>query len=84
MSSTLLRFGVWILVLVLALFVARESNPESRLAELVRLEMLTQGLVLSVILIIAGVVVRMFEKTKKAVVKNRCRVCQTAIPHGAI
>ena len=84
MSATLLRLGLWILVLILALFVIHESYSEQPFAEMIPMPMLTQGLILSVVLVLAGVIARMFEKTKKAVIKNRCRVCQTAIPHGAI
>ena len=84
MSATLLRLGLWILVLVLALYVIHESYIEQPLAEMIPMNMLHQALFLSVALVFAGVIARMLEKTKKVVVKNRCRVCQTPVPHGAI
>ena len=84
MSATLLRLGLWILVLVLALYVIHESYIEQPLAEMIPMKMLHQALFLSVALVFAGVIARMLEKTKKVVVKNRCRVCRTEIPHGAI
>jgi hypothetical protein len=84
MSATLLRFGLWILVLILALYVIRENYSEQPIADMIPVTMLSQGLILSVALVLAGVITRMFEKTTKAVIKNRCRTCQTVIPHGAI
>jgi|SRR5688572_8641058 hypothetical protein len=83
MSATLLRLGLWILVLVLALYVIHESS-EQPVAELIPINMLQNALLLSVALIIGGVVMRMLEKGKDAVSKNRCRVCGTAVPQGAI
>lgn len=85
MSATILRLGLWILVLVLALYVIHESYEEQPLAEMIPMQMLQNALVLSVLLVVAGLLVRMVEKTKgKPVSKNRCRICQTPIPAGAI
>ena len=84
MSATLFRLGLWILVLVLALYVVHESYIEQPIAERIPMNMLHQALVLSGVLLLAGAISRMLEKTKKAVVKNRCRVCQTPVAHGAI
>ena len=84
MSATLFRLGLWILVLVLALYVIHESYIEQPIAEQIPMNMLHQALVLSGVLLGAGAIARMLEKTKKVVVKNRCRSCQTPIVHGAI
>ncbi|HEU4522474.1 MAG TPA: hypothetical protein VFT12_10745 [Thermoanaerobaculia bacterium] len=84
MSSTLLRLGLWMLVLVLALFVLQTTYGDSPLAEMIPNAMLQQALVLAVLVVIAGLVVKMFEKGKKVVSKNRCRVCSKPIPAGAI
>ena len=84
MSSTLLRLGLWILVIVLALYVVAESYEDSPVSEFAPAAMLTKALVLGALLIIAGIVLRMFEKGAKVVAKNRCVVCRTPIPHGAI
>lgn len=83
MSATLLRLGLWVLVLVLALYVIHESS-EQPVAEMIPINMLQNALLLSVALIIGGVVMRMLEKGKEVVSKNRCRVCGTAVPQGAI
>lgn len=84
MSSTLLRLGLWTLVLMLALFVIQATWATSPVAELITTAMIQQGLVLSVIVVIAGVIVRVFEKGKKAVTKNRCRECGKPITAGGI
>jgi predicted nucleic acid-binding Zn ribbon protein len=84
MSSTLLRLGLWILVIILALYVVHESFEDSPVAELVPLEMLQKALIVGGILLIAGLVFRFLEKGSRKVVKNRCAVCRTPIPHGAL
>lgn len=86
MSSLLLRFGLYTLIVVLGLYVIAATSPDSAVANFVQSDALlihkTVGL--SVVLIIAGVVVRLLESGAKSVSKNRCRVCRTAIPTGAI
>jgi predicted nucleic acid-binding Zn ribbon protein len=84
MSATLLRLGLWIMIIVLAAYVIHESFEEQPLAEMIPMPLLGKALALGAILVVAGVIVRMFEKTAKVVVKNRCAVCRTPIPHGAI
>lgn len=84
MSSTLLRLGLWTLVLVLALYVIHESYEDSPIAEYIPMGMLQKVLVLSFGLLAAGVVLRVLEKGTKVVVKNRCAVCRKPIPAGAI
>jgi len=84
MSATLLRLGLWILVIVMALYVIHESFEDSPVSEYVPMGMMTKALALGALLIIAGIVLRAFEKGTKAMTKNRCRVCRTPIPSGAI
>ena len=84
MSSTLLRLGLWTLVLVLVGWVIQQSFEESPIAEYVSVDSLQKALLVAIVLIIAGIVFRVFEKGAKKVTKNRCRVCRTPIPHGAI
>jgi len=84
MSSTLLRLGLWILIIVLALYVIHESFEDSPVAEYIPINMMSKALALGAILLVAGIVLRLFEKGAKAVVKNRCRVCRTPIPSGAL
>lgn len=84
MSSTLLRLGLWTFILVLVLYVLASSYPMEPWAELIPMPMLVQAMGVSIIAVAAGLVLRLFDKGARAIVKNRCRVCRTAIPPGAI
>ena len=84
MAATFLRLGLWILVIVLALYVIHESFEDSPVAEYISTGMLTKALAVGALLLIVGIILRLFEKGAKAVVKNRCAVCRTPIPSGAI
>jgi predicted nucleic acid-binding Zn ribbon protein len=85
MSTTLLRLGLWTLILVLALYVLATTFPEEPFAELIPMEMLQQALMLSGVVIAAGIVFKVLGKGAQAVtVKNRCRICRRAIAPGAI
>jgi len=85
MYATVLRLGLWTLILVLALYVLAATYPEQPFAELIPARMLQQALVVSIVLILAGVALRVLGVGARAVgARNRCRVCRTEIPHGAI
>lgn len=84
MSSTILRLGLWTLILVLALYVLAETYNEEKWVEMIPMRMLQQALVVSVILIVAGIVLRILGAGAKVVNKNRCRVCKTPITAGAL
>lgn len=84
MSATLLRLGLWILVIVMALYVIHESFEDSPVAEYIPVAMMSKALAVGALLLIAGIALRMFEKGSKVVMKNRCRVCRTPIPSGAL
>ena len=84
MSSTLLRAGLWVVLIVIVLYVMQQTFEEGPLADYVTSPMLQKVLVLGVLAVGAGVVMRVLEKGAKAVTKNRCRVCRTPVPSGAI
>lgn len=84
MWTTLLRLGLWITILVLALYVIDETYSEQPIAEIIETRMLQQALIVGALLIVAGLIARVFDRGAKAVSKNRCRVCRTPIPSGAI
>ena len=84
MSATLLRLGLWIAILVLILYVVAEAFAEQPFAALISVAMLQQALVLAGLLIVAGIVARVLGKGAKVVTKNRCQVCRTPIPPGAM
>ena len=84
MSSTLLRLGVWIIVAVVAAYVLHETFAEAPLGEYFSTPLLQKGLFLGALLLVGGVITRLFEKGSKVVIKNRCVICKTPIPSGAI
>ncbi|HEX8619883.1 MAG TPA: hypothetical protein VF911_20045 [Thermoanaerobaculia bacterium] len=84
MSTTLLRLGLWTLILVLGLYVLATTYEEQSWAELIPMPMLQQALVVAVALLAIGMVARMFDKGVKVVTKNRCRTCRTPIAPGAL
>jgi hypothetical protein len=84
MATTVLRLGLWTLILVLAVYVIRETFAEQPIAELIPTTMLSQALILAGVLLAAGVVLRILGKGAEVVGKNRCRVCRTPIPYGAM
>lgn len=85
MSTTLLRLGLWTIILVLVLYVLVTTYPDATWAELIPMPMLQQALTLGVILVGIGVVMRILGKGAQVVtVKNRCQVCRRPIATGAI
>jgi predicted nucleic acid-binding Zn ribbon protein len=84
MSSTLLRAGLWIVIIVMAAWVLHESYEGLPASEFFAPAMLQKALLVGILIIVSGLVVRMFEKTAKVVARNRCRVCRTPIAAGAI
>jgi hypothetical protein len=84
MSTTLLRLGLWTLILVLALYVLATTYEEQPWTELIPMPMLQQALVLSGAVLLLGIVARIFDKGAKVVSKNRCRTCRTPIAPGAL
>ena len=84
MATTLLRLGLWTLILVMVLFVLATTYESSPWAELIPFAMLQQAIVLAGVLIVTGIVMRILGKGAKVVSKNRCRVCRTPIAPGAM
>lgn len=84
MGNTLLRLGLWTLILVLVLYVLASTYSEEHWTEMIPTAMLVQAIVVASLLIVAGIVLRVLGVGVRVVAKNRCRVCRTAIPPGAI
>ncbi len=85
MSSTVLRLGLWLIIVTLGLFIVDANFEDTALGDMITPTLLQHVLVLSIILAAAGAVWRIFEKAaNKVVVKNRCKVCGTPVAHGAI
>lgn len=83
MSSTLLRLGLWIVIIVLGAYVLHDTLANSPVGEFVDTNLMQKGLILGCALIGAGAVVRMFERATK-LKKQRCIVCRAPVAHGAI
>jgi hypothetical protein len=84
MSSTLLRLGLWVILLVVVLYVLQQTYEEAPFVDFFAPAMLQKALALGGILLAAGVVMRLLERGAKVVVKNRCVTCKTPIENGAI
>ncbi|MEK6375814.1 MAG: hypothetical protein AABO58_24325 [Acidobacteriota bacterium] len=84
MSATLLRAGLWVVLVVIVLYVMQQTFEEGPLGDYVTAPMLQKVLVLGLIAAAAGIVMRVLEKGAKVVTKNRCSVCRTPVPSGAI
>jgi hypothetical protein len=84
MSSTVLRLGLWIILLVVAMYVLQQTFEDAPFVDFFAPAMLEKALVLGGLLVAAGIVLRLLESGAKAVTKNRCVVCKTPIEHGAI
>jgi hypothetical protein len=84
MSSTILRLGLWVILLVVAMYVLQQTFEDAPFVDFFAPAMLQKALVLGGLLVVAGIVLRLLEKGAKVVVKNRCIVCKTPIEHGAI
>ena len=84
MSSTVLRLGLWIILLVVALYVLQQTYEEAPFVDYFAPAMLQKALALGGLLVVAGIVLRLLEGGAKVVIKNRCIVCKTPIEHGAI
>jgi predicted nucleic acid-binding Zn ribbon protein len=84
MSSTLLRLGLWVILLVVILYVLQQTYEEAPFVDFFAPAMLEKALVLGGFLVVAGIVARLMEKGAKVVSKSRCVVCKTPVEHGAI
>ena len=84
MSSTLLRVGLWVVLIAVVLYVMQQTFEEGPVAEYVTASMLQKVLVIGVLAVAAGIVLRVLEKGARVVVKPRCAICRAPVPAGAI
>ncbi|HVR44963.1 MAG TPA: hypothetical protein VMS56_16145 [Thermoanaerobaculia bacterium] len=81
MSPILIRFGLYTMIFVLAIFVLREMMTlpgEDLLTE----RLLGQMAAASVVLVAAGMIVRVFEKATHGRKKSKCSVCSRPVILG--
>ena len=84
MSTTVLRLGLWIILLVVVLYVLQQTYEDAPFVDFFAPAMLQKALALGGILVVSGIVLRLLERGAKVVTKTRCVVCKTPIEHGAI
>jgi hypothetical protein len=84
MSNTVLRLGLWIILLVVVLYVLQQTYEDAPFVDFFAPAMLQKALALGGLLVVAGIVLRLLERGAKVVTKNRCVVCKAPIDHGAI
>ena len=84
MSTTLLRLGLWTVILVLAVYVLAAAYSDQSWAQVLPQEMLLQILVVAIVVTISGIVLRILGVGVTAVRKPRCQVCRTPVSKGAI
>jgi hypothetical protein len=84
MSSTLLRLGLWIILLVVVMYVLQQTFEEAPFVDFFAPAMLQKALALGGLLVIVGIVMRFLERGAKVITRNRCAVCRTPVAHGAI
>jgi predicted nucleic acid-binding Zn ribbon protein len=68
----------------MAVFVLRGAFEHLPFAELITDALVQQALILSIVIIIAGIVAKAVEKGHKVVSKNRCKVCGKPVTPGMI
>lgn len=84
MSSLLLRFGLWIVLISLALYVLLETFPNSPASEFVSGPLIPRMGLAGVLMVVSGFLLTFFEKAAKKVTRQRCVVCRKPITHGEI
>lgn len=84
MSSTLLRLGLWIILLVVALYVLHDTFENAPAADFISSNMLQYALGLGVLLVVAGLVTRVAAKARTKVNRPKCSVCKTPVATGQI
>lgn len=86
MSQTLLRLGLWIIVLVLALYVVRETFADSSSIEFMNDDILQKAGTLGVLLLVASGVAMILEKvfSKASTRLRHCSMCRQPVTRGEI
>src|SRR5437868_4829579 len=84
MASILLRLGLWVTLIAIAVYVLHETYVDSSLVEYFSSTLIARVLIVGGALIVVGLVARLFEKTTSKGGRNRCVVCKTPISSGAI
>ncbi|HUP64443.1 MAG TPA: hypothetical protein VM557_04090 [Thermoanaerobaculia bacterium] len=81
MSAILIRFGLYTILLLLAVFVLREQVNLPK-EELLTDALLVQAAIAAVVMLIAGFVMKLFEKAATKLPKGRCIICKRKVLSG--
>jgi hypothetical protein len=84
MSGTLLRLGLWIVLIVLALYVLRETYDDSPIQEYLTASVLQRAGAVGLALIAVGAVLEMLGTAAHKVKRSHCATCRRPIPPGEI
>jgi hypothetical protein len=84
MSSTLLRAGLWLILIVLALYVIHEGYPNSVVAEYISQDTLQKAGLVGIVLLAAGIVLSITGRAASKIPLHRCKVCGKSVPKGEI
>ena len=84
MASTVLRLGLYLLVIVFALYIVDTAFESSVVADFVDASLLSSAMGIGALLLIAGIVLRIMERAASKIPASRCSVCRTPVPKGAI
>lgn len=83
MSAALLRLGLWIILITLALYVIRDAFSESGTHEMIQPWFLRDAAIAGAGLIVAGIVASILENARDKVASQaRCLVCRRPVPRG--
>lgn len=85
MSGTLLRFGLWVVLIALALYVIHETFPNAPQSEFISGPMLQKIGMVGAGLVLLGFLTGLFGKAAdKTFRQQRCSVCRKPVMHGEL
>ncbi|MFN2239479.1 MAG: hypothetical protein ABR524_08800 [Thermoanaerobaculia bacterium] len=82
MSAILTRFGLYTILVVLAVFVLRENVDGIPYTELLTDTLLVQIALAGVIMVVAGIILGPFERLQTKASRKRCVVCRAPVIVG--
>jgi predicted nucleic acid-binding Zn ribbon protein len=83
MASTLLRYGLWVILLVLVAYVLRETFQDQAFSEMIPEQVLEKAGAFGLLLLAAGAITAVIEKVFRKQ-HSKCAICKTKIPYGEI
>lgn len=83
MSSTFLRLGLWLLVLVMAAYILKETFYEFPLYEIIEDDLLLLILKMAGGIIVIGIALRFFERLSPGA-RSKCAECGAKVTGNAI